>query len=333
MSRLPASACMALIAAACATLCRDAAAQPASTGSGQAYPVKSIRLVLPYPPGGGTDLQARTLAQKLSENLGQTVVVDNRGGANGVLAMAHVAKSAADGYTLVYALPTQFAVNPALYPRLSYDPIRDFEPVSLVARTPLILLTHPSVPAKSMTELIRLAKAKRDDLVLASAGNGSAGHLCLELLKNMSGAQILHVPYKGAGPSLVDLLAGQAQLSFLAWSTARAFITSGKLRALGVTSEKRSPAIPGVPAIAETLRGYDILNWYAIATPKLVQKQILTKINMELSRALAAPDLRQAFEREAIEIVGSTPEFLRDFLHTELQKWGGLVKSSGLRID
>ena len=325
MTGLRASACMALIAVACTTLCPGAMAQE--------YPTKSIRLVLPYPPGGGTDLQARTLAQKLSENLGQTVVVDNRGGANGALAMAHVAKSAADGYTLVYALPAQFAVNPALYPRLAYDPIRDFDPVSLVARTPLILLAHPSVPVKSMAELIRLAKAKRDDLALASAGNGSAGHLCLELLKNKSGAQILHVPYKGAGPSLVDLIAGQAQLSFLAWSTARSFIANGKLRALGLTSAKRVPEIPGIAAIAETLPGYDIHNWYAIAAPKSVQKQILAKIHAELLRALAAPGLRQSFEREAIEIVGSTPEFLRDYLQSELVKWGALVKSSGLKID
>ncbi len=310
-----------------------AAAQPASTSSGHAWPAKSIRLVVPYPPGAGSDLHARAIAQKLAGNLGQTVIVDNRGGANGVLAMEFAAKSAPDGYTLVYALPAQFAVNPALYPKLAYDPIRDFEPVTLVARTPLVLFTHPSLPAKSVGELIKLATVKRDSLVLASAGSGSAGHLCLELFKTLSGTHILHVPYKGAAPSMVDLIAGQAQLSFLAWSTAGPFVSAGKLRALGVTSAKRAAAIPAVPAIAETLAGYDIVNWYAIAAPKNVQKQILTKLHAEVLRALAVPDLRLAFEKEAIEVVGSSPEFLRDYLISELAKWGALVKSSGMKVD
>lgn len=301
--------------------------------SAQPYPTKSIRLVVPYPPGAGTDLHARALAQKLTENLGQTVIVDNRGGANGVLAMEFVAKSAPDGYTLVYALPAQFSVNPALYPKLAYDPIRDFEPIMLVARTPLVLFARPSVPVKSIGELIKLAKAKRDNLVLASAGNGSAGHLCLELLRKLSGAQILHVPYKGAGPSMIDLIAGQTQLSFLAWSTGGGFVRAGKLRALGVTSGKRAAALPDLPAIAETLAGYDIANWYGLAAPKSVQKQILTKMHTEMLRALQAADLRQAFEKEAIELIGSSPEAFGDYLKSELVKWGALVKSSGLKVD
>ena len=298
-----------------------------------AYPAKSIRLVLPYPPGAGTDLHARALAQKLTEAMAQTVIVDNRGGANGIPAMEFVAKSAPDGYTLVYALPAQFAVNPALYPKLPYDTLRDFEPVMLVARTPLVLFAHPSVPVKSVSELIKLAKSKRDNLVLASAGSGSAGHLCLELFKNLTGAQILHVPYKGAAPSMIDLIAGQAQLSFLAWSTAGGFVKPGKLRALGVTSAKRAAALPDLPAIAETLGGYDIANWYGIAGPKGVQKQIVTKINAEALRALGAPDLRMAFEKEAIDLIGSTPEEFGNYLKSELVNWGALVKSSGLKVD
>ncbi len=314
-----------------------ASAQSTSTSAGQAYPAKSIRLVVPYPSGAGTDLQARALAQKLTENLGQTVIVDNRGGANGALAMEYVAKSAPDGYTLVYALPAQFSVNPALYPKLAYDPIRDFEPIMLVLRAPLVLIVHPSVPAKSVSELIKIAKvlhySKRDNLVLASAGSGSAGHLCLELFKNLSGTQILHVPYKGAAPSMIDLIAGQAQLSFLAWSTAGGFVKSGKLRALGVTSAKRAAALPDLPALGETLAGYDIANWYGMAAPKGVQKQILTKMHTETLRALQAADLRQAFEREAIDLIGSTPEVFGDYLKSELVKWGALVKSSGLKVD
>lgn len=310
-----------------------AAAQPASTGSGQAWPAKSMRLVVPYPPGAGSDLHARALAQKLSESFGHTVIVDNRGGANGVLAMEYVAKSAPDGYTLVYALPAQLAVNPALYPRLAYDPIRDFEPVTLVARTPLVLFAHPSLPVKSVPELIKLAKAKRDSLVLASAGSGSAGHLCLELFKNLSGTHVLHVPYKGAAPSMIDLIAGQAQLSFLAWSTAGPFVGAGKLRALGVTSVKRAAALPDLPAIAETLAGYDITNWYAMAAPRGVPKPVIAKLHAEIVRALGAADLRQAFEKEAIELVGAGPEFLREYLKSELVKWGALVKSSGMKVE
>ena len=278
-------------------------------------------------------MHARALAQKLTENLGQNVVVDNRGGANGVLAMEYVAKSPPDGYTLVYALPAQYSVNPALYPKLPYDPIRDFEPIMLVVKTPLVLFAHPSLPVKSMGELIRLAKAGRDPLVLASAGNGSAGHLCLELLRQKADVRILHVPYKGAAPSMIYLIAGQAQLSFLAWSTAGQFVKSGKLRALGVTSAKRAAALAELPAIAETLAGFDIANWYGLAAPKSVSKQIVTKLNAETLRAMSAPDLRQAFEREAIEFIGSSPEVFGDYLKSELVKWRALVKSSGLKVE
>ena len=299
----------------------------------QTYPVKALRLVVPYPAGAGTDLHARALAQKVTESIGHAVIVDNRGGANGTLAMEFVARSAPDGYTFVYALPAQFVVNPALYPKLSYDPIRDFDPVMLVVRTPLVLFTHPSVPAKSIAELIKLAKAKPDNLVLASAGSGSAGHLCLEMFKNMSGVSILHVPYKGAAPSMIDLIAGQAQLSFLAWSTAGSFVKTGKLRALAVTSGKRASALPDLPAIAEALPGYDISNWYGLAGPKGMQRSVVAKLNAEILRALAAPDLRQAFEKEAIEPIGSSPEAFGEFLRSEMVKWDKLVKSSGLKID
>jgi tripartite-type tricarboxylate transporter receptor subunit TctC len=305
----------------------------AQASSAPAYPAKSLRIVVPYPPGAGTDLHARALAQKLTENLGQAVIVDNRGGANGTLAMEFAAKSAPDGYTLVYALPAQFAVNPALYPKLGYDPVRDFDPIMLVVRTPLVLFAHPSVPVTSVRELIKLAKAKSGSLALASAGNGSAGHLCLEMFKNMAGTNILHVPYKGAGPSMIDLIAGHAQLSFLAWSTAGGYVKSGKLRALGVTSAKRASVLPDLPSISETLPGYDISNWYGMAGPRGLQKPIIARLNAEIQRVLDVPDLRQAFEKEAIDVIGSTPEAFGDYIRSEMVKWGKLVKSSGLRID
>ncbi len=298
-----------------------------------AYPAKAVRLVVPYAPGAGADLHARAIAQKMTEHIGQAVIVENRSGANGTLAMEFVAKSAADGYTLVYALPAQYSVNPAVYAKLPYDSIRDFEPVTLVVRAPLVLFAHPSVPVKTVADVIKLAKAKPESLVLASAGSGSAGHLCLELFKSQSGTQVLHVPYKGAAPSMIDLIAGQAQLSFLGWSTAGPFVKTGKLRALGVTSAKRATVLPELPAIAETLPGYDITNWYGIAGPKGVPRAVVTRINAEVSRALSNADLRAAFEKEAIEIIGSTPEAFGDTLKSELVKWGRLVKSSGLKVD
>jgi len=313
-----------------------AAASPpvaAQAGAPPAYPSKVIRVVVPYPPGAGTDLHARALAQKMTENIGQTVIVDNRSGANGISAMELVAKSPPDGYTIVYALPAQYAVNPALYPTLPYDTVRDFDPIMLVVRTPLVLFAHPSVPVRSIKDLVQLAKTKAGDLTLASAGNGSAGHLCLEMFRLMTGTRILHVPYKGAAPSMVDLIAGHAQLSFLAWSTAGGHVKTGKLRALGVTSAKRAAALPDLPAIAETLPGYDIANWYGAAGPRGMPRAVVTRLNAEIQRALNTPELRQGFEREAIEPIGGTPEQFGDYLKSELVKWGKLVKSSGLRID
>lgn len=305
----------------------------AQSGASPSYPVKPVRMVVPYAAGAGADLHARALAQKMTESVGHAVIVENRSGANGTLAMEFVAKSAPDGYTLVYALPAQYSVNPAVYPKLPYDPVRDFEPVMLAVRAPLVLFSHPSVPARTVGELIKLAKSRRDLLVLTSAGSGSAGHLCLEMLKNMSGVEILHVPYKGAAPSMVDLIAGQGHLSFLAWSTAGAYVKSGRLRALGITSAKRAAVLPDLPAIAETLPGYDLSNWYGIAGPKGVPRQIVSRINAEIGKAMAAPDLRQAFEKEAIELIGSSPEVFGEYLKTELVKWGRLVKSSGLKVD
>lgn len=305
----------------------------AQTGTAPPYPSRVIRMVVPYPPGAGTDLHARALAKKMTEALGQSVIVDNRSGANGIPAMELVAKSAPDGYTIIYALPAQYAVNPALYPRLPYDPVRDFDPIMLVVRTPLVLFSHPSVPVRSVKELIRLAKAQPDALTLASAGNGSAGHLCLEMFRMMSGTRILHVPYKGAAPSMIDLIAGHAQLSFLAWSTAGSYVQSGKLRALGVTQARRAAVLPDLPAIAETLPGFDIANWYGAAGPKGMPRAIVERLNAEIGRALNSPEVRQSFERQAIEPIGGSPEAFGEFIRSEMVKWGKLVKASGLKIE
>lgn len=299
----------------------------------QTFPVRPVRLVVPYAPGGGTDIVARALAQKLTEYLAQTVIVENRPGANGNIGMEAVARSAPDGYTLVYALSAQYAVNPHLYPKLPYDPVRDFAPVALIVRSPYILVVHPAVPVKSTKELIALASARRGDLVYASAGHGSGANLAGEMLKTMAKIGLVHVPYKGAGPALVDLVAGQVPISFPTWSSAGPYAKTGRLRTLAVTTLKRVSVLPELPAIAETLPGYDMSVWYGVSAPAGTPREIVVRLNAEIVRALAAPDFRQRFEADANEAIGGTPEQFGSYIKTELGRWEKLIKSTGIRID
>ncbi len=322
-----------MVAAVLAGASAFANAQATATGPAQGYPGKPIRLVLVYPPGGGSDLIARPLAQKLTENLGQQVVVENRGGAGGNIGMEYVAKSAPDGYTLVLGLTAQFAVNPSLYPRLPYDPVKDFAPITLLIRNPYVLLVHPTLPPKSVKELITLAKARGGQLVYSSAGNGSGAHLSGETLKTMAGINIVHVPYKGAAPAITDLIAGHVQVSFVVWRTSGPHVKTGKLRALGVTTEKRSPVLPDLPAIAETLPGYDLPVWYGVVAPAGTPREIVGKVNTEILRVLGAPDFRQRMEAEAAEVIGGTPEQFGDYIRSEIVKWAKIVKDSGAKID
>ena len=299
----------------------------------QAYPTRPIRLVVPYPAGGGVDLLARPLAQSLIENLGQQVIVENRGGAGGNLGMEFVAKSPPDGYTLVLGLTAQFAVNPSLYPKLPYDPVKDFTPVTLLVRNPLVLSAHPSLPVRSVKELIALAKARAGQLAFSSAGNGSGAHLCGEMMKTMSGINIVHVPYKGAAPAMTDLIAGHVQYSFLSWRSSGPHVKSGRLRALGVSTLTRSPALPDLPAIAETLSGYDLPLWYGVAAPAGTPREIVARLNAEILRMLATPDFRQRMELEAAEPIGGTPEQFGDYIRSEIVKYAKVVKESGAKID
>ncbi len=313
--------------------CASVAAQSTPANAAAAYPTRSIRLVVPYPPGAAADLQARTMAQKVSESLGQQVIVDNRGGANGIISMESVAKSPPDGYTITYALTEQYVINPNLYPKIPYDSVKDFAPISLMIRSPYIMFEHISVPAKTMEELIALAKAQPGKLTFASAGNGATGHMCLEMLKSITGVNITHVPYKGAAPALIDLLSGQAQLSFLAWSTAGQYVKNGQLRALAVTTAKRAPVLPDIPALAETLPGFDVAVWYGLAAPAGTPRPIINKLNSEFIKALSIPELKRDFERSAMEPLGTTPEQFGDFIKTEMVKWNKLVKVSGAKVD
>jgi len=299
----------------------------------QSYPVKPIRLVLPCPPGGGTDVIARPLAQKLTEQLGQQVIVDNRGGAGGNIGMEFVAKSPADGYTLLFALTAQYAVNPSLYPKLPYDPVRDYAPISLLANAPYLLVVHPALPAKSVAELVALVKARPGQLSYSSSGNGSGAHLAGEMLRSLARVEIVHVPYKGAGPAMPDLIAGQVQLSFITYTAAGPHIKTGRLRALGVTTAKRSPTLPDLPAIGETVAGYDSAVWYGFAAPAGTPPEIVSKLNTEVLRVLAAPDFRSRITLEAVSPIGSTPEEFGSFMRSEIVRWAKVVKDSGAKVD
>ncbi|KPK18592.1 MAG: tripartite tricarboxylate transporter substrate binding protein [Betaproteobacteria bacterium] len=298
------------------------------------FPSKPIRLVIPYPPGGGMDTIGRPFARQLSENIGQQVVVDNRGGANGTIGMEIVARASPDGYTIGFALSAQLAINPGLYKKLAYDPVKDFEPLTLFADGCYLLVVNPAVPAKSVKELIALARAKPNGLIMASSGNGSGGHLSAALLMSMTGTKLLHVPYKGGGPALVAVLSGEAQTLFATYAASKGHIAAGRLRALGVSTAKRPAAISDIPTIAEAgVSGYESSPWYAYVAPAGTPRALVTRLNREIVRALNHPEYRKFLLGSAIEPIGSSPERLRAYIKTEMVKWAGVIKSAGARID
>ncbi len=299
----------------------------------QAYPTKPIRLIVPYPAGGGGELLARPLAQSLTEALGQQVVVENRGGAGGNLGMELVAKSPPDGYTLVLGLTAQYAVNPSLYPKLPYDPVKDFAPVALLVRNPYVLAVHPSLPVRSAKELIAFAKTRAGQLVYSSAGNGSGAHLCGEMMKTMAGIKVVHVPYKGAAPAMTDLISGQVQYSFLAWRSSRPHILSGRLRALAVSTANRAASLPDLPAMSETLPGYDLPVWYGVAAPAGTPKESIARLNAEAVKALQTPEMKAILAVEGSEPVGNSPAEFAAILQTEVARWMKVVKAAGIKAD
>ena len=315
-------------------VCACAALLGMATALAQPYPAKPVRLVLPYPPGGGSDTIARPLAQKMSEGLGQQVVVENRGGANGNIGMEAVARAAPDGYTIVLALTAQLAINPALYQKIPYDPVRDYAPVTLFGSGVYLLVVHPSLPVKSVKELIALAKARPGQLAYSSSGNGSGGHLAAELLNSMGGIRMLHVPYKGGGPALMDLIAGQVQVLFATQLASWPHVQSGRVRALAVSTARRPASIPDLPTIAESgVAGYDSGVWYGVLAPAGTPREIITRLNSEVVRALNQPDFRGFLVKNGIEPIGSPPEQLAQYIKTELVKWAKVVKDAGVRVD
>jgi len=299
----------------------------------QAYPAKPIRLILPFPPGGSTDIVARLIGQKLTESWGQPVLIENRPGAGGNIAAETAARAAPDGYTL-FQVNVANAIGATLYPKLSYDLITSFAPVIQLATTPYVLLAHPTVPAKNTAELIALAKARPGQLNYASAGGGSATHLSGELLKSMAGVNIVHVPYKGTGPAVTALLSGEVDLYFATVPAALPLVEAKKLRALGVTSARRSPLMRDVPAIAEAgLKGYETSTWHGVLAPAATPADVVVKLNAEIARTLAQPAVKERLVGQGLDPVGGTPEQFGAYLKTEISKWAVVVKASGARPE
>ena len=300
----------------------------------QAYPDKPIRFVVPFPPGGAADLTGRTLARALGERLGQPLVLDNRGGAGGSIAAEIVAAAAPDGYTLLFATMGTQVINPHLYLKLRYDPIKDFAPVSLTHVTPRVLVVHPSVKANTVMELVAFAKASPGTLTFGSAGNGSSSHLSGELFNAMAGTTMTHIPYKGSGAAATDLITGRISVVFDSIAVYKDYIALGKVRPLGVTTLKRSDALPGVPAIAEAgLPGYDLSNWLGVLAPAGTPPAIVARLNGEIRLVNADAEMKKQLLAVGIEPVHSTPEAFGQLIRTDLVKWGKIVKASGARID
>jgi tripartite-type tricarboxylate transporter receptor subunit TctC len=300
----------------------------------QEYPAKPVRVVAPFPPGGGTDILARMLAQKLSEALGVQFIVDNRGGAGGTIGTDILAKSPPDGYT-IGLVSASHAINPGLYPKLPYDTLRDFASITMVAIGPGVLVIHPSVPAKTVKELISLAKrTPTTPLTYASPGSGTPPHLAAELFKTMAGVALVHVPYKGNAQALSDLMAGHVSISFPVVPAVLQHVTGGRLRALAVTSVERSRSLPDVPTISESgLAGYESSSWYALVAPAGVPASIITRLNREAVRILQLPDVREKLLTQGMDPIGSRPEQLTATIRSEMEKAAKIVRLSGARAE
>jgi tripartite-type tricarboxylate transporter receptor subunit TctC len=306
-----------------------AAAGPSSVA--QTYPAKAIRLIVPSSPGGSTDIVGRVLAQKLSESLGQQVVIDNRAGAGTMIGNEIVARSPPDGYTLLMGIST-LAIIPAMYATVRYDALKDFAPISQIVTLPNVLLVHPSVPARSVKELIAIGKARRAQLVSGSAGTGTSPHLSLELFKTMTGIDIVHVPYKGSGQAIIGLISGEIGLLFPALPTAMPHLKTAKARALAVTTAGRSQAMPDLPSISEAgLPGYEATQWFGILAPAGTPRPIIDRVNQEVTAALRSAEVKQHLASEGAEVVASTPEQFAEYLRSETMKWAKVIKAAGIK--
>jgi tripartite-type tricarboxylate transporter receptor subunit TctC len=311
-----------------------AAVWAAQTAQAQNYPSKPIRLVVPFTPGGSSDILARAVGQKLTEAWGQPVVIDNVPGAGGSVGADRVAKAAPDGYTLLMGHIGTLAVNPSIYPNLSYDPVKSFTPVAWVASVPNVLVVHPSVSAKSVKELVALAKSKPGQLNYGSGGNGSAAHLATEYLKLQSQTFMVHVPYRGTAPAVTDLVGGQIQLMFTGGPAVLPFVKSGQLRALAVSSSKRLNALPDLPTVAESgYKGFEADQWYGIVAPAGTPKEIVGKLNAQINQALESSELKNRLQSEGAIAMPTTPEAFGALIVREIERWKPVVRAGQIRAD
>jgi len=298
----------------------------------EAFPTRPVRIVVPFPPGGGTDILARALAPRMTESLGQSVVVENRAGAGGVVGIEVVAKLPPDGHA-VLLVSGSLTILPGLM-KVQYDPLRDFAPITLATRQPYVAVVHPSMPAKNVRELIALARARPGQITYASAGSGGAGHLGMELLKTMARIDIVHVPYKGSGPALIDLLGGHVSMMFASAPSSTPHVRSGRLRAIAVTSGQPSGVVPGVPPIAESgLPGFEVYGWYGILAPAGTPSAIVERLHAVIVKAIAAPEVKERILGDGSEAIGSSPAQFGDFLRADVPKWAKVIRESGARAD
>jgi tripartite-type tricarboxylate transporter receptor subunit TctC len=299
-----------------------------------AWPSRPIRLIVPFPPGGGTDLVGRSVGKKLDEALGQRIVIDNRGGAGGTIGAELAARADADGYTMLIGSIGAIAINPTLYAgKLSYDPQRDLAPVTLSSDALNILMVHPALPVKSVKDLIALARSKPDQLSFSSSGPGATDHLAGELFNRMAGVRTIHVPYKGGGPAALDLVAGNVQFSFNTASAQAGLWKAGKLRALAVLSPKRQPLFPELPSIAESVPGYGVNNWYGFFVPAKTSRAVIDRLNLEVNKILTMPDIISLHNAGGIVPMGTTPEAFAKFISAETDKWAKVIKEAGIKLD
>ena len=299
---------------------------------GADYPTRPVRLVVGFPPGGAADILGRVAAHQLTERLGQQVVVDNRGGAGGLVATEITARAAADGYTLLFtSIP--HVINPHLYKKVQYDAIKDFNPVVQFVSVPLMMAANPSLPAKTVKELISYAKAKPEQINYASAGAGSSSHLAMEFFKSMTGLALTHIPYKGTGPLITDLIAGQVGLTIASAVPLAPQVKAGKLRGMAVTSAKRSPSFPDLPAIAETVPAYEVVNWFGILAPVGTPAAIIMRVNDELNKALNMPQIKDSLRAQGADATGGSVDEFTRIIRADFTKWAKVVRESGARVD
>jgi tripartite-type tricarboxylate transporter receptor subunit TctC len=305
-----------------------------SEAAAQTYPTKPVRMIIPFPPGGTTDILARVAAQKLSEALGQQVVPDNRPGAAGNIGTELVAKAPPDGYLLLTAPGSTLTIHPSLYAKLPFDPLKDFAPVTILGIVPNALVVHPSLPARNVKELIALAKARPGELNYASTGAGQSTHLSMELFKTMAGVKITHVPYKGSAPAVTDLLGGHVSLMFDNMPSALPHVKANKIRALAVSTLKRSPVAPEIPTVAESgLPGFEVSVWFAVLAPAATPRPIVDRLNQVLVKALQSPDVRERLSSQGAEPIGNTPEEFTAVMKRDLVKWAKVVRDGNIRLD